>query len=444
MVKGANVGLSALSESAGSVRVGLSWSSEEGDGDADVSVLLLGAKGKVRDDGDFFFYNHPAAIDGSVQLLGKTPTDSGNEDRISLDLHAMAPDVEQIVVTASRDAGERFGDLNGLRLTVCDETGDGLLGFSIDGAGAESAFVFGEFYRRGGDWKFRAVGQGYETGLAGLATDFGIDVDDAAEDAVETEGDGEQPGEGGAGALARAPGSGAVDDGVRTATATGPSVVIPAQMVKQDAGPAGGPVVLPGVAPATPERTARAHAARRPRTAKKKVTLPKVARKSLAENETWRSARLFPVPTLKNDHERETRATSVLLAVMTQVPEFGRRLTAGFGAPVGRMETFTEVSAAARRQTQETRRRDPGRAGRKAVDGAGRDEDERQPLREQQVQDYMDIAARRGYEAVITLSQRCRPGGHARWSTSRSTAGASTRSLSGTCPGPRWRTRRRC
>jgi hypothetical protein len=82
----------------------------------------------------------------------------------------------------------------------------------------------------------------------------------------------------------------------------------------------------------------------RPRTAKKKVTLPKVAKKSLAENDAWRVARLFPASALKSDRERETRATSVLLSVMTQVPEFGRRLTAGFGAPSGRMETFTEVT----------------------------------------------------------------------------------------------------
>lgn len=74
MTKGTNVGLAALSDDAGAVVAGLGWSSATGDGDADVSVLLLGPDGKVRSDADFYFYNNPAAGDGSVQLLGKTPT----------------------------------------------------------------------------------------------------------------------------------------------------------------------------------------------------------------------------------------------------------------------------------------------------------------------------------------------------------------------------------
>ncbi|MFJ2645884.1 TerD family protein [Streptomyces sp. NPDC087420] len=365
IVKGANVGLAALSEDAGSVRVGLSWSSEEGDGDADVSVLLLGDGGKVRSDADFFFYNNPAAADGSVHLLGKTPTDSGSEDRISLGLTEMEASVEQIVVAASRYEGARFGDLNGLRLTVCDRTGEEMLGFSIDDAGSESAFVFGEFYRRGGEWKFRAIGQGYETGLAGLATDFGIDVDDAAEDPAAV------PDE-----VEREPG-----DGAGTATVTGPAVIIPAQVAVEHAPPA----------------------PRRPRTVRKKVTLPRVAKKSLADNNAWQPARLFPVPSLKSDRERETRATSVLLSVMAQVPEFGRRLTAGFGAPVGRMETFTEVSL----PHGDSPKRPDGvirveRAG-KLWTALVETKTNGNPLKDQQVQDYMDIAARRGYDAVITL-----------------------------------------
>ncbi|MYV55958.1 TerD family protein [Streptomyces sp. SID3212] len=381
IVKGANVGLASLSEDAGSVRVGLSWSSEEGDGDADVSVLLLGDGGKVRSDADFFFYNNPAAADGSVHLLGKTPTDSGSEDRISLGLTEMEASVEQIVVAASRYEGARFGDLDGLRLTVCDRTGEELLGFSIDDAGSESAFVFGEFYRRGGEWKFRAIGQGYETGLAGLATDFGIDVDDAADDTTDdgtedaTDDVAQEP------AAVSDEVTRTAGDGVGAVADTGPAVVIPAQVAVEHTPPV----------------------ARRPRTVRKKVTLPKVAKKSLADNNTWHPARLFPVPSLKSDRERETRATSVLLSVMAQVPEFGRRLTAGFGAPVGRMETFTEVSL----PHGESPKRPDGVI---RVERAGRlwtalveTKTNGNPLKDQQVQDYMDIAARRGYDAVITL-----------------------------------------
>jgi stress response protein SCP2 len=375
MVKGGNVGLAALSEHAGAVIVSLGWSSADGDGDADVSVLLLNGDGKVRDDGDFYFYNNPAAPDGSVQLLGKTPTESGNEDRISLDLTAAATDVERIVLAASRYGGARFGDVDDLRLTLADRNGDGLLRFTIEDAGAISAVIFGELYRRDGGWKFRAVGQGYDSGLAGLATDFGIDVDDEDdEDETATAGNA-------AGALDAPPAAGAVE----------PPKTLPAA-------PAAAPVAQPPMEQPPPP-------ARRPRTARKKVTLPAVSRKSLAENDSWHMARLFPVSTLKSDHERETRATSVLLSVMAQVPEFGRRLTAAFGAPAGRMETYTEVVLP---HGGESPKRPDGlirveRAG-KLWTALVETKTNGNALRAAQVQDYVDIAGRRAYEAVITLS----------------------------------------
>ncbi|MFE5243339.1 MULTISPECIES: TerD family protein [unclassified Streptomyces] len=379
MVKGANISLASLSDDVGSVMISLGWSSPTGEGDADVSVLLLDADGKVRSDADFCFYNNPVAGNGSVQLLGKTPTADGNEDRISFDLDAVPPEVEQIVVAASRYGGSRFGDLNDLHLRLADSSGDSLVQFSIEDAGAVSAFIFGELYRRGGEWKFRAVGQGYASGLAGLATDFGVDIDDDAEE------EGAEP--------AARTASGAADgrtparqDAAREATIPSPRT------------PVSQPKTL---APAT---RSEPKASARPRTAKKKVTLPRAAKKSLADNDTWRTARLFPVSALRYDRERETRATSVLLSVMTQVPEFGRRLTAGFGAPAGRMETFTEVSL----PHGDTPRRPDGvvrveRAG-KLWTALVETKTNGNALKPDQVQAYMDIAARRGYEAVITLS----------------------------------------
>ncbi|MGW0666346.1 TerD family protein [Streptomyces sp. NPDC002746] len=381
--KGANVGLAELSDDAGSVIASLSWSSNTGDGDADVSVLLLDANGKVRSDADFFYYNNPAADDGSVHLLGKTPTDNGSEDRISLDLTAVPADVDRLVVAASRYGGSRFGELDDLRMTVADRTGEVLLGFSIVDAGVESAFIFGELYRRGTEWKYRAIGQGYETGLAGLATDFGIDVDD--------EGEHDEGGH---------------EEAAEEITAPVPSVqaVPPPRQPAGDATAATATTVAVAVAVATDAAATPPKRTRGPRTAKKKVTLPAQAKKTLAENDTWRSARLFPAPSLKSDKEREVRATSVLLSVMAQVPEFGRRLTAAFGAPAGRMETFTEVSL----PHGDTPKRPDGvirveRAGKlwtalveTKTNGNG--------LKSEQVQNYMDIAARRGYEAVITLS----------------------------------------
>ncbi|CAM5493117.1 hypothetical protein SFIMM107S_02583 [Streptomyces griseus] len=403
MVKGANVGLATLSEDVGSVVVSLGWSSATGEGDADVSVLLLDGDGKVRSDVDFCFYNNPVAGNGSVQLLGKTPTADGSEDRISFDLDAVPQEIDKVVVAASRYAGSRFGELDDLRLTLADSTGDGLVRFAVEGTDDVSAVIFGELYRRSGEWKFRAVGQGYASGLAGLATDYGVDIDD---DAAEEPPGPEAEAEPGPEADAPAP-----------PADTGPDApeqppVVPAQS-------RGVRATTPAAAPAAPQASAAPRApaapgpadpapvpkpARRPRTAKKKVTLPRTAKKSLADNESWRSARLFPVSALKSDRERETRATSVVLSVMAQVPEFGRRLTAGFGAPAGRMETYTEVTL----PHGESPRRPDGvvrveRAG-KLWTALVETKTNGNALKPDQVQAYMDIAARRGYEAVITLS----------------------------------------
>ncbi|MFE7033942.1 TerD family protein [Streptomyces sp. NPDC057621] len=395
MVKGANVELTALSEDVGSVMVSLGWSSPTGEGDADVSVLLLTPDGKVRSDADFYFYNNPVAADGSVQLLGKTPTADGNEDRITFDLTAIPADVEQIIVAASRYNGARFGDLDDVRVTLADGSGEGLLRFSIEDAGAVGALLFGELYRRAGDWKFRALGQGYESGLAGLAQDYGVDIDDDAGEVEEAETAAEAEPE----VVADSVAVEAVEavPPVETKAAAAPAPV-----------PASAPLPVPEQAVAEPVAKEPVEpvvkSVPRPRTAKKKVTLPKVAKRSLAENDSWRAARLFPVSALKSDRDRETRATSVLLSVMAQVPEFGRRLTAEFGAPAGRMETFTEVSL----PNGDSPRRPDGvirveRAG-KLWTALVETKTNGNSLKPDQVQAYADIAARRGYEAVITLS----------------------------------------
>lgn len=377
LTKGANVGLAALSENVGSVMVSLEWTSSTGEGDADVSVLLLDVNGKVRSDADFYFYNNPVAADGSVQLLGKSPSGSGNKDRIGFDLTAVPDEIDRIVVAASRYDGARFGELGDLRLTLSDASGEDLVRFGIDEAGAVSAFIFGELYRRGGAWKLRAVGDGYAAGLAGLATDFGVDIDDDAAD--ETDGEPQD----------------AVPCGMEAAVASVAPAAVGAPPPALDSVPA----------PRRPEGEEEPKKPTpRPRTAKKKVTLPRAAKKSLAENESWRSARLFPVSLLKSDRDRETRATSVLLSVMAQVPEFGRRLTAGFGAPAGRMETFAEVSLphgdAPRRPDGVIRVERAGKLWTALVETKTNGN----ALRAEQVQAYMDIATRRGYEAVITLS----------------------------------------
>ncbi|WP_203615532.1 TerD family protein [Streptomyces sp. SID13726] len=401
MTKGSNSALSALSENVGSVIVSLGWSSTAGDGDADVSVLLLGPDGKVRSDADFYFYNNPVAADGSVHLLDKTPTEDGDEDRISFDLTAVPPEVDRAVVAASRYGGAHFGELDDLRVTLSDAVGENLLRFPISDPGTVSAIIFGELYRRGEDWKFRAVGQGYDSGLAGLATDFGVDIDDDEEAVAES-----------------VDGSVADEEAVAEAVDSAVAALVPERA--GDAGPAGAPLdpapepappaalnaalnAVPGPRRSADEGGPRKPAAR-PRTAKKRAAPPAAPPKSLAENDSWKPARLFPVSALKSDRDREMRATSVLLSVMTQVPRFGRRLTAAFGAPSGRMETFTEVSL----PHGDTPRRPDGvirieRAG-KLWTALVETKTNGNALKADQVQAYMDIAARRGYEAVITLS----------------------------------------
>ncbi|WP_326721973.1 VWA domain-containing protein [Streptomyces sp. NBC_00243] len=178
MSKGAN-----LPVGAGAVHVVLGWSGGSGAPDADASALLLGAGGRVRDDGDFVFYNQPQHASRAVRHLGKRQDAGATTDTVEVDLRALEPDIERVVLCASADGGT-FGELSGLTLRLLDAgTRDELAYFEMEAA-TETAFIGGELYLRGGRWKFRAVGQGYASGLAGLATDFGISVDEEPDAAV--------------------------------------------------------------------------------------------------------------------------------------------------------------------------------------------------------------------------------------------------------------------
>ncbi|MEU6038092.1 TerD family protein [Actinomadura sp. NPDC047616] len=166
-----------------SVRVELGWQGGPGVPDADASALLLTDAGKVRSDDDFVFYNQPSHGSGAVRHEGKQqgPT---VRDVLSVDLGRVEPDVQRIVIAASADGGT-FGQFQGLYVRLLDAaSGSEVTRFDNPGASTETAFVLGELYRRQGAWKFRAVGQGYDTGLAGLATDFGITVDDPGQGAT--------------------------------------------------------------------------------------------------------------------------------------------------------------------------------------------------------------------------------------------------------------------
>ncbi|MDT0472362.1 TerD family protein [Streptomyces sp. DSM 41014] len=159
------------------LRVELGWRSGPEVPDADASALLL-VGGKVRSDGDFVFYNQPAHTSGAVRHEGKRDGGGSVTDTLLVDLARVEPAVEKIVLVASADGGT-FGSVPGLYIEVTDAAQGGVVArFDSAGASVETAFLLGEFYRRQGAWKFRAVGQGYSTGLEGLATDFGITVDE--------------------------------------------------------------------------------------------------------------------------------------------------------------------------------------------------------------------------------------------------------------------------
>ncbi|MDV9177935.1 TerD family protein [Streptomyces sp. W16] len=172
MPKGSNVAVPTTA-----LRVELGWRPGPGVPDADASALLL-VDGKVRTDGDFVFYNQPTHSSGAVRHEGKGNADGRMTDTLLVDLARVEPAIDRVVLAASAEGGT-FGQVPDLYIEVRDAAQNATVArFDSAGATVETAFVLGEFYRRQGAWKFRAVGQGYGSGLEGLATDFGITVDE--------------------------------------------------------------------------------------------------------------------------------------------------------------------------------------------------------------------------------------------------------------------------
>ncbi|MET8681182.1 TerD family protein [Streptomyces sp. NPDC004647] len=189
MLKGSNIPLEATA-----VRAVLRWTPGSEVPDVDASALLLGPDGRVRSDEDFIFYNQPRHPSGLVRHLPKKRLAGGLTDTVEVELAALEPSVDRVVLAASADGGA-FGLVPDLCVVLYDAgpgpatdpaTGgsEPIATFDVrPETGDETALICGELYRRGDGWKFRALGQGYATGLVGLATEFGISVDegDAAE-----------------------------------------------------------------------------------------------------------------------------------------------------------------------------------------------------------------------------------------------------------------------
>ena len=187
LAKGGNVSLSKEAPGLTAVLVGLGWdvrTTTGADYDLDASALLLNDAGKVVSDRHFVFYNNLTSPDGSVEHTGDNLTGEGDGDdeSIKVDLSAVPADIGRIVFPVSiHDAdnrGQSFGQVRNAFIRVVNQSGGAELArydLSEDAA-TETAMIFGELYRHGAEWKFRAVGQGYASGLAGIAADFGVNV----------------------------------------------------------------------------------------------------------------------------------------------------------------------------------------------------------------------------------------------------------------------------
>jgi len=167
--------------------VGLGWDARTTSGDEfdlDASALVVGSSGKILSDSHFVFFNNLVTPDGAVQHTGDNLTGEGNGDdeSINVSLTTMPAEGEKVVFTVSiydaESRGQSFGQVRNAYIRVVNQAGGAELArydLSED-ASTETAMVFGELYRNGGEWKFRAVGQGYASGLAGIARDFGVSI----------------------------------------------------------------------------------------------------------------------------------------------------------------------------------------------------------------------------------------------------------------------------
>jgi tellurium resistance protein TerD len=185
--KGGNVSLTKEAPGLQAVLVGLGWDARTTTGndfDLDASALMVGTSGKIISDAHFIFFNNLKSPDGSVEHMGDNLTGEGEGDDevIKVNLVAVPAETDKIVVTVSiYDAENRqqsFGQVRNAYIRVVNQADNAeITRYDLsEDASTETAMVFGELYRSGTDWKFRAVGQGYSTGLAGIARDYGVNV----------------------------------------------------------------------------------------------------------------------------------------------------------------------------------------------------------------------------------------------------------------------------
>jgi tellurium resistance protein TerD len=187
LIKGGNVNLSKEAPGMKKMLVGLGWDVRATDGadfDLDGSAFLLNVSGKVRSDADFIFYNQPKSTDGSVAHSGdnRTGEGDGDDESIVVDLDKVPADIEKIAICVTiHDAEARkqnFGQVSGAYVRCVDAaTNVEVARFDLsEDYSVEGALTFGDIYRHNGEWKFKAIGQGFKGGLGPLAGSYGVNV----------------------------------------------------------------------------------------------------------------------------------------------------------------------------------------------------------------------------------------------------------------------------
>jgi len=187
LTKGGNVSLTKQAPNMTAVLVGLGWDARSTSGqdfDLDASALMIGVGGKILSDAHFVFFNNLTSPDGSVEHTGDNLTGEGegDDEAIKVNLVAVPAEVDKIVFPVSiyeaETRSQNFGQVRNAFIRVVNQADNSEIArydLSED-ASTETAMIFGELYRNGAEWKFRAVGQGYASGLAGIARDFGVNV----------------------------------------------------------------------------------------------------------------------------------------------------------------------------------------------------------------------------------------------------------------------------
>jgi tellurium resistance protein TerD len=186
--KGQKVDLTKSNPGLTNVTIGLGWDVNKYDGgtdfDLDSSVFLLGENGKVGSEADFVFYNNTSGGNGAVVHTGdnRTGEGEGDDEQVKVNLGAVPANVQRITFTITIHDGEarsqNFGQVSNSYVRILNgETNEELIRYDLgEDFSIETALVVGELYRHGGEWKFSAIGSGYQGGLAALATDFGLQV----------------------------------------------------------------------------------------------------------------------------------------------------------------------------------------------------------------------------------------------------------------------------